>query len=56
VPKSGSCSAVAACGTVSVVESSSFERRIDALLMLRNKGMITKAEFEQKRRQIINDI
>jgi hypothetical protein len=25
-------------------------------LMLRNKGMITKAEFEQKRRQIINDI
>jgi hypothetical protein len=56
VPKSVSCSAVAACGTVSVFESSSFERRIDAMLMLRNKGMITKAEFEQKRRRILNEI
>jgi hypothetical protein len=41
---------------VSVFESSSFERRIDAMLMLRNKGMITKAEFEQKRRRILDEI
>jgi hypothetical protein len=41
---------------VSVIESSSFERRIDAMLMLRNKGMITKAEFEQTRRLIIHDL
>jgi hypothetical protein len=26
------------------------------LLMLRRKGMITKAEFEQMRRRIINDL
>jgi hypothetical protein len=56
VPQSCSCSTVAACGTVSVIESSSFERRIDAMLMLRNKGMITKAEFEQTRRLIIHDL
>jgi hypothetical protein len=32
------------------------ERGVDALLMLRSKGMITKAEFEQMRRRIINDL
>ncbi len=32
------------------------ERGVDPLLMLRSKGMITKAEFEQMRRRIINDL
>ena len=32
------------------------DKRVDALLMLRSKGMITKAEFEQMRRRIIHDL
>lgn len=56
LPRSGACSTVAACGTVSVIESTSLERRIDAMLMLRSKGLITKAEFELTRRRIINDL
>jgi hypothetical protein len=36
--------------------TTSSDKRVDALLMLRSKGMITKAEFEQMRRRIINDL
>ena len=32
------------------------DKRVDALLMLRSKGMITKAEFEQMRLRIIHDL
>ena len=32
------------------------DKRVDAFLMLRSKGMITKAEFEQKRRRILKEI
>ena len=56
LPKSDSCSTVAAGGTVSAIESTSLERRIDAMLMLRSKGLITKAEFEDTRRRIIHDL
>ena len=34
----------------------STDKRVDALLMLRSKGMITKAEFEQMRLRIIHDL
>ena len=36
--------------------TTSSDKRVDALLMLRSKGMITKAEFEQMRRRIITDL
>jgi hypothetical protein len=32
------------------------DKRVDALIMLRSKGMITKAEFEQMRLRIIHDL
>jgi hypothetical protein len=56
LPKSDSCSTVAAGGTVSAIESTSLERRIDAMLMLRSKGLIKKAEFEHMRRRFINEL
>jgi len=34
----------------------STDKRVDALLMLRSKGLITKAEFEQMRLRIIHDL
>ena len=40
----------------SVSFTSSTDKRVDALLMLRSKGMITKAEFEQMRLRIIHDL
>ena len=36
--------------------STNSDKRVDALLMLRSKGLITKAEFEQMRRRIIHDL
>ena len=36
--------------------NTSTDKRVDALLMLRSKGMITKAEFEQMRLRIIHDL
>ena len=36
--------------------STNSDKRVDALLMLCIKGLITKAEFEQMRRRIIHDL
>ena len=56
LPQSGSLSTAVSAKECDVSFTTSSDKRVDALLMLRSKGMITKAEFEQKRRRIINDI
>jgi hypothetical protein len=56
LPQTASCSTPTASSLVAVSELLSLERRIDAMLMLRSKSLITKAEFEQMRRQIINGL
>jgi hypothetical protein len=55
-PRSGSCSTAGECGAVSIPNATSLERRIDAMLMLRSKGLINKSEFERMRQRFIKDI
>jgi hypothetical protein len=56
LPQSGSLSTAVSAKECGVSFTTSSDNRVDALLMLRRKGMITKAEFEQMRRRIINDL
>jgi hypothetical protein len=56
LPQSGSLSTAVSAKECDVSFTTSSDKRVDALLMLRSKGMITKAEFEQMRRRIINDL
>ena len=56
LPRSGSCFTAGECGTASVPNSAAIERRVDAMLMLRSKGLITKVEFERMRQRCIRDI
>jgi hypothetical protein len=55
-PRSGSCSTAGECGAVSIPNATSLERRIDAMLMLRSKGLINKSEFERMRQRFIKSI
>ena len=56
LPQSGPLSTGVSAEECGVSFTTSSDKRVDALLMLRSKGMITKAEFEQMRRRIINDL
>jgi hypothetical protein len=56
LPQSGSLSTAVSAKECDGSFTTSSDKRVDALLMLRSKGMIKKAEFEQMRRRIINDL